>query len=44
MKGNNCPLFHFRTEVPFKSKRFPLCAKDYSDEKNVFGIFGLLSV
>lgn len=29
--------------MPFQSKRFPLLAKDYSDEKNTFGIFGLVS-
>ena len=29
--------------MPFQSKRFPLLAKDYSDEKNMFGIFGLVS-
>lgn len=29
--------------MPFQSKRFPLRAKDYSDEKNTFGIFGLVS-
>lgn len=30
--------------MSFKSNRFPLCANDYADEKNVFGIFGLVSI
>lgn len=42
-KGHNCPLFHLRAEVPFQPKGFPLLAKDYSDEKNTSGIFGLVN-